>query len=206
MRCLPLFLLLTLATLARAASLPPLAPNDPAWSDLVAAFASQPDATAEFSEKRFFPFRKAPLELSGHSRVSRSHGLSLDYLAPEKRTVIFDEQGMLVRQADGESPAPSDPRAAAANLALVQVLRFDLAALATTFELTGQRDGSAWTITLAPRRAEVRRAVAEIVVSGEATQVRRIVIRRSAKQYVEIAVGVARPTPFTPAELQRFFR
>lgn len=206
MRRLTLLFLLTLLPVAGAEPLPLIVPDAPAWTELAATFASRPDASAEFTEKRFFPFRKAPLELSGVSRVSTARGLSLDYTAPEKRTVILDVQGMLVRQADGESAAPADPRASAANAALVHILRFDLAALARNFDLFGRRDGATWALTLVPRAEDLRRVVAEIAVTGEATDVRHIVIRRSAKQYVEITIGVARPAPFTAEELQRFFR
>ncbi|MCX6953910.1 MAG: hypothetical protein NTV51_17310 [Verrucomicrobia bacterium] len=207
MRRLPFLLLLAFAPLLRAADpLPPLSPDDPAWSDLVKAFARLSDSTADFAEKRFFPFRKTPLELSGVSRVAPARGLSLDYLVPERRTVILDDRGMLIREAGGESVAPSDPRVSTGNLALVQVLRLDLAALALTFELSGRRMGDNWMLTLVPHTAELRRAIAEIGVTGEAAQVRTIVIRRSAKQSVEITVGPAHPTPFTTEDLQRFFR
>lgn len=202
----PFLFLLTLATLVRAGTSPSLAPDDPAWADLAATFAHQPDATADFTEKRFFSFRKAPLELSGVSRVSPTRGLSLDYATPEKRTVILDDRGTIVRQSEGASTAPSDPRASAANAALVHVLRFDLPALAGDFNLFGRRDGGTWTLTLVPRAGELRRAVAEIVVTGAAAEVRRIVIRRAANQYVEITVGPARATPFTSQDLKRYFR
>lgn len=202
---LALLLCALFAGLLRAAPAPRLDPDDPAWRDLAATFAHQPDATADFSERRSFPFRKTPLELSGVSRVSPTRGLSLHYLAPDERTVVIDDAGMIVRQADGTAAAP-DPRASAANAALVHVLRFDLAALAVDFALFGERAGPAWTLTLVPLAADLRRAVGEIVVSGEPAQVRRIVIRRSSTQAVEILVGPARPTPFGAAELARFFR
>jgi hypothetical protein len=206
MRRLSLIFFFALATLSRADPLPPLTASDPAWSDLVALFADRPDAAADFSEKRFFPFRRTPLELSGVSRYSTTRGLSLDYTTPEKRTVILDSQGMLMRQRDGEADAPGDPRATAANAALIHVLRFDLTALALNFDLFGQRDGEAWTLAVVPRAPDLRQAVSDIVVTGQSAEVRRIVIRRSAKQYVEITVGAARLAPFTPEELKRFFR
>ena len=210
---LSLFLILALAAQPAAAAADELtdpahrlAPNDPAWNDVTAAFAQKPDATAAFSEQRFFPFKKEPVELTGEVRIASARGLSLHYLKPEERTVIFDGQGTLLREAGGESAPPSDPRANFANAALVQVLRFDLAALAGSFEVFGQRDGKAWTLALVPRAEELRRAVSEIIVAGEAAEVHRIAIRRTPKQSIEILVGPAKPTPFTPAELKRFFR
>ena len=183
-----------------------ITPGDPAWQDLATTFARKPDATANFSEQRFFPFKKAPVELKGESRVSVARGLSLHYTAPEERTVILDAQGVLVRDARGENAAPPDPRAAAANAALVQVLRFDLPALAENFELFGQRDGPVWKLAFVPRAAELRRAVGLILVAGGPDAVNRIEIRRSAKQYVAILIGPPRSAPFTAEELRRFFR
>lgn len=183
-----------------------ISPDDPAWKDLAATFAHQPEATADFSEQRFFPFKKTPVELKGESRVSVARGLSLHYTAPEERTVILDAQGVLVRDARGETAAPSDPRAAAANAALVQVLRFDLSALAETFDLFGQREGAAWTLVVVPRAADLRRAVGQIVIAGDTAAVHRIELRRSAKQYVAILIGPPRPAPFTTEELKRYFR
>ncbi len=213
MNRLPLLLVWLFATFARAAEPAALTtpafrltPGDPAWADLVATFARRPDGIADFSEQRFFPFKKTPVELRGVSRVSATRGLSLHYTAPEERIVILDALGVLVRDARGESAAPADPRAAAANAALVQVLRFDLPALAETFELFGRRDGAAWELAFVPRAADLRRTVGQISVAGSADAVHRIEIRRSAKQSVTILIGPPRATPFTAEELTRFFR
>lgn len=214
MKFLPFcFLWLLLATTPRAAEANALtepsnriAAEDPAWKDLAATFAHRPDAIADFSEQRFFPFKKEPVELRGESRVSAARGLSLHYTAPEDRIVILDSQGVLVRDTRGENAPPADPRAAAANAALVQVLRFDLAVLATTFEIFGRREGPAWTLAFVPRAADLRRAVGQIIVAGAADAVSRIEIRRSAKQHITILIGPPRPAPFTADELTRFFR
>lgn len=183
-----------------------IAPDDPAWRELAARFAQRPEGTAPFFERRVFPFRLTPIELEGESRVSPGRGLSLHYTAPEERIVVLDAQGMLVRDARGETTAPDDPRAAAANAALVQVLRFDLPALAAHFELYGRREGEAWTLAFVPRVEEVRRRVGTITVAGRADALERIEIRQSARQYVAIGLGPVRATAFTAAELQRFFR
>lgn len=192
------------------------APTDPAprlilaapeWSDLTAAFARHPDITADFTEQRYFPFKKKPVELQGEVRVSAARGLSLHYTAPEVRTVILDEQGVLIRAAAGEKAPPADPRAAAANNALRHVLRFDLAALEPDFELYGQRDGDGWTLQLVPRTDTLRRSVGRITVTGLAATIRHIEIRRTAKQAVVILIDPpCSVAAFTDAELKTFFR
>ncbi|MDI1250682.1 MAG: glycosyltransferase [Lacunisphaera sp.] len=185
-----------------------IAAASPAWADLVSAFADHADITADFTERRHFPFKQEPVELQGEVRVSSKRGLSLHYTAPTETTIILDEQGLLLRAASGEQARPADPRAAAANEALRHLLRFDLAALARDFELFGQRDaGPAWTLVLVPRTETLRRSVGRITAAGEAATIRRIEIRRSARQAIVITIDMPRPpAAFTADELKRFFR
>jgi glycosyltransferase involved in cell wall biosynthesis len=184
-----------------------LPPAAPAWGDLIAAFARNPDITADFTEQRFFPFKKQPVELSGEVRVSSRHGLSLRYTTPDERTVILDDQGVLIRAPAGEKAPLADPRAAAANAALLNVLRFDFVTLEKDFELYGQRDGTAWTLVLVPRTEALRRSVGRITVAGDGASVSRIEIRRSAKQAILISIAPPRSAAaFTADELKRFFR
>jgi glycosyltransferase involved in cell wall biosynthesis/outer membrane lipoprotein-sorting protein len=183
--------------------LPPAATE---WSDLIAAFAGNGDITAGFTEQRHFPFKKEPVELRGEVRVSRPRGLSLQYTAPDERTVILDDHGVLIRAPAGEKTPPADPRAAAANAALLKVLRFDLAALEQDFELYGRRDGPAWTLGLVPRTDALRRSVGRITVTGEAAAISRIEIRRTARQAIVIAIGPPRRVKFGGEEVERYFR
>ncbi|MDI1336305.1 MAG: glycosyltransferase [Lacunisphaera sp.] len=184
-----------------------LTPAAPGWRELAGAFTQHPDAVADFSERRFFPFKREPVELQGEVRVSATRGLSLHYTAPAESTVILDEQGLLMRAAAGEKTVPADPRAAAANAALRHIVRFDLAALEVDFEIYGQREGASWALTLVPRTEAARRNVGRINVAGEAATLRRIEIRRTAKQAIEITIAPPRPAAaFTAAELKTFFR
>ncbi len=209
-----LVLLMVGATLTPAAEPDPLvnteqrlAAGASGWSDLVATFSNQPDTTADFSERRFFPFRKDPVALRGEVRISTARGLSLRYLEPESRIVILDDQGMIVRSETGEQGAPMDPRAGPANAALRHILRFDFNALEADFELYGRRDADQWTLALVPRSAELRRGIGRITVTGDATTVRRIELRRSARQYIEILINAPRPRePFSPDDVKKFFR
>ena len=185
---------------------PRIAVDTPEWRELMQAFARQPDLSATFEERRFFQFRKDPIVLHGVARVSRERGLSLHYSAPEERVVILDAQGVLVRDAAGKS-LPSDPRAEAANRALLQVLRLDLAALEKDFDLHGARSEQAWTLALVPQAEALRRSTGTIHVSGEGTQVRGIELRRSARQRIEINLTVTDPAAkFGADDVARYFR
>jgi hypothetical protein len=184
-----------------------LAPAAPGWSDLVEAYANHPDTTARFKELRFFPFKKGAVLLQGEVHVSSSRGLSLHYIKPEDRTVILDDDGVLIRVDKNSKTVPADPRAAAANEALRNVLRMDLAALEKDFELYGQRDGDTWSLALVARTPELRRSVGSIQVNGESTTIRRIEIRRTAKTAIEILIEPpSSRAAFTEEELERFFR
>jgi glycosyltransferase involved in cell wall biosynthesis len=184
--------------------LPPVATT---WNDLSAAFAQNGDVTADFTERRHFPFKKDPVVLTGEVRVSAARGLSLHYLTPDERTVILDDQGVLIRVADGQKAPPTDPRAANANRALLHLLRFDFAGLEQDFELYGRREDKEWELALVPRSEELRRSVGRITAAGEGATIRRIEIRRTEKQAIEIAIAAPRPAaPFTAEQLKMFFR
>lgn len=185
----------------------PAPEREDAWADLRRAFAQRPDTRAQFTELRHFPFRRAPVELKGVVRVSNEHGLSLHYADAEERTVILDEEGMLVRTDRGDSAPPVDPRAGAANEALLHILRLDLPALEQVFVLNRNREESRWTLELTPREASLQRAIERIVVVGEADHVRFIEIRRSARQTIEIHIAQPESVERFPAdELAQFFR
>lgn len=184
-----------------------LAAETPEWRELTARFARRGDVAAEFEEKRHFPFRAAPIALRGEVRVSRERGLSLHYAPPQERTLIIDAQGMLIREPAGGNSVPPDPRANAANDALRHVLAFNFDALATGYELYGRREGEAWSLGLVPRDPGVRRAIGNILVSGEGDAVRRIELRRSAKQHIDIVIAPPRPAAaFSAQELAKYFR
>lgn len=210
------WLLVPAASVAGAAEPHPLvspahrvAPEDPAWKEWLAMVERRPRTlVSEFEERRHFAFKKTATVLKGEARVSAEHGLSLHYLAPEGRIVIIDDRGLLIRERGRDVTPPADSRAAAANAALLHLLRFNLHSLAASFEIYGQREGIGWSLALVPRLESVRRSVGIISVSGEAARVSRIELRRSATQRVEILIAPPRAAdePFTPEELKRFFR
>ena len=181
--------------------------DDPAWTDIASGLQAERSVTAAFTENRWFPFRKIPTVLRGESRVSADHGLSLHYTDPKEQIVIIDDKGLLTRATSRDTVAPEDPRAGAANSALLHVLRFDLAGLAKTFELYGVRTGAAWQLALVPKDDSLRRTLGRISIEGEGPAVRRIELRRSPVQRVEILIAPPTSTaPFSDEELHRFFR
>lgn len=182
--------------------------NDAAWRPLFAALAAKGGVESAFTEWRWFRVRKEPVVLTGVMRFSPARGLSLAYLAPERRTVIADAQGLLVRDARGRSRAvPADARASGATAALLPVMRFDLAALARTFAVHAARAGAAWRFDFVPRDPAQARALGRLVVFGEDETVRRLEFRQSERQRVEIEIGETRTgVTFGAEDEQRYFR
>jgi hypothetical protein len=184
-----------------------IAQDSPEWRRLAGELRSEAAVTAGFTEFRWFAFKNTPTVLKGEVRVSADRGLSLHYLEPEEQTVIIDQQGGLLRSATGDRAMPSDPRADAANFALLHLLRLDLALLSESFELYGRNADSGWILALVPRDAELRRSLGTIAVDGKGSAIIRIELRRSATQRVEITMTAPRTAgSFSPDELRRYFR
>lgn len=182
--------------------------RDPAWRELVAKLAPTKTRQSSFEERRYFPFRKAPIVLQGEIRIVPELGLSLRYLEPEPRILIVDAKGLLMRDAEGrERTPPADSRAQAATSALVHVLRFDLGALQKEFAVHGRRDGSAWALAFVPRDPAFANLLGALVVSGERDALRKIEMIKSPTQRIEITVrDTKEDVIFTGDTLRRFFR
>lgn len=178
------------------------------WKPLLDALAAKGAIEAKFTERRFFTFRREPTVLKGVIRVSPEKGLSLQYVEPEATMVIVDAAGLIIRDRNGrEHEMAAGSRAAGAIAALLPVMRFDLDALAPSFDIRATRDVAGWRIEFTPRDPDAARALGSIAVSGSLTDVAHLEFRRSATQRIEIDVGETRSgVVFTPDELSRYFR
>ena len=178
------------------------------WEPLLKRLQSKKDIYARFTENRFLPFKKIPQVFTGEIRLSRERGMSLRYLTPEERTLVVDEKGVLAKDRTGRvRELPADARAMAATTALLHVMRFDLSALSQQFDVYAAGDAATWHFAFEPKDEALAKTLARLVVTGEQDQVRRIVMRRSALQSVEILIrDVLDGVNFTADEVQRHFR
>lgn len=162
------------------------------WNGLLPRLATHDWVAAEFSERRYFPFRNQPVTLTGDLLLSPQHGLSLRYRDVDARTpetIIIDGDGILMRHADGrERSAPNDARATAVQRVLFDVLRLDLPKLGASFDLYAAGDEHAWQLGLLPVANDARRAAQRVTLSGDATSVRELVIDRGNGQRIEISM------------------
>ncbi|HMD59905.1 MAG TPA: outer membrane lipoprotein carrier protein LolA [Opitutaceae bacterium] len=178
------------------------------WRPLVEALAAKGTVMAAFTERRFFPFRRAPMLLRGVLRISPERGLSLQYTDPDESILIADSVGLLLKDREGHlRDLPSGPRGTGAMAALLPIMRFDLQALYPRFLIRACRSGAEWRFDFTPRDQETARSLGAISVRGSDSDVRRLEFRRSSSQRVEIEVGETRTgVAFSPAELKQFFR
>ena len=182
--------------------------NDADWQPLLSDLRSKPPLKAVFEERRFFPFRKNPVTLTGEIRLDAERGLSLHYLTPDDRIMVVDSRGgFMIDEKSRRRELPDDPRAQAATRALLNVMRFDLTALDRNFELFGVRDGSVWRFAFVPRPGVLAEVLFPIIVTGEGALLREIEMRKTGSQRVQIIIGeTATGVTFSADELARFFR
>ncbi len=210
---------LTLAALPLRAELPPslIAPayqlvpgqNDAAWQPLLAALKAKSPILATFKERRFFPFKKNPVVLTGEIRLDPALGLSLHYQVPEERILVVDDRGGFMRNGKGQRlhDLPDDPRAQAATRALLHVMRFELGELARDFSVYAARDGADWRFAFVPLPGPLANVLQPITVTGQDELVRTLEMKKSAAERVFIQIGETRThVTFNSTELTRFFR
>jgi hypothetical protein len=178
------------------------------WRPLIAALASKGALQADFTESRFFPFRREAMVLRGVLRISPERGLSLQYTFPESEILVADAEGLLLRDDRGRSRSISaSSREGGAIASLLPIMRFDLPALFPAFVVRARRGAEGWQFEFTPRESGDAGSLGTITVCGSGADVRHLEFRRSASQRVEIDVGETRAgAAFTPAELARFFR
>ena len=182
--------------------------HDPAWSTLFARLSASKTRQSRFEERRYFPFRSTPVVLKGIIRIIPERGLSLNYLEPDRRIMIIDAKGALLRDAEGRERAiPADARAQTVTSALVSVLRFDVAELQKSFVIYGRHEGTTWTLGFVPRDPAITEMLGSLVVSGEQNQLNRIEMTRSATQRIEIIIRDQQEDVIFPGDvIDRYFR
>jgi hypothetical protein len=178
------------------------------WKPLIGALASKGPMQANFTEHRYFPFRREPMVLKGVLRISPERGVSLQYTDPEPNILIADPKGLILRDRGGHSREISAAsREGGAIASLLPIMRFDLPALFPRFVIRAQRTDGGWQFEFTPRDVDAARSLGSITLSGTGTEVRHLEFKRSASQRVEIEVDQTRSgTVFTPEEQARFFR
>ena len=178
------------------------------WGPLLLKLANQGAVYSTFSEERWFPIRKKPTVLEGELRFSQELGLSLRYLKPEEKMMILDDKGLLLRDAKGRQKASSqDTAGSELGRSLMSIFAFDPEQLRERFFVCGNRDGEDWRIDLQPRDPKQAALLGTVTVFGRGEEIRRLMIKKSGNQRVEITIRATRQVSgFTQDERRRYFR
>jgi len=161
-----------------------------------------------FEEKRYFPFRKTPIEVTGILRTGKGRGVSISY--PKNRTVIiYDEMGILMRRIakDGSFREKSPDIDSSNTIALLgAAFNFDQEKLGSVFTLAWQGDDGGWDILMEPRDSEEEK-LEDIAISGKGSVVDSIVMRFADQRRIEIhPKEEIRKIQFTEEEEAVYFR
>lgn len=170
MLCLPLLAMLAALPQLRAQELAPIDLRQPPqqWQSLFTALASHPRIESDFTELRYFPFRRFPRQLEGRMVFDHGRGMALEYLSPSRYTVFVQPQGgiRIVRGADTDE-VPQNAASATMLRLMPQLMVFSPKALADTFNARGQmQEGGNWQLSLKPPRIGDLPGVQEIRMSG----------------------------------------
>ncbi len=176
------------------------------WASLRESVASRPWAVADFAERRYFPFRNRPVELTGTVWYGRAEGLTLNYLSPGREVVRVDASGVRVIESEAGSRERTLPdRGREVPMALLSLFRLDFAGLAETFEIEGWRGANEWALRLTPRE-EAAAPIRRMELRGGGAEVTHIVIELSSRRRIELALAnTAHPNAMDDDERARAF-
>jgi hypothetical protein len=182
--------------------------DDPTWRPLLEALAAKGSIEAEFTEQRWFSFRRDPVVLTGEIRRSPELGLSLRYLEPDEKMMIVDDRGIVLRNARGWSrQLKPGGRAPNSGEVLLRVLRFDWAGLSRDFAVQAARNEDSWRFDFVPLTDEFAGSVGTITVWGQGEAVTQLEMNPTDGPRIEILIGRSREdVTFTPDEVKKFFR
>jgi hypothetical protein len=208
LRHLPLFLLalVSVSAPAFAADQPYATELSDSWRIRLTQLAEPRTLVAEFTERRYTPFKKMPVRVRGTVRIERAHGLSLEYDNAHAPVVILDDHGLLLRYKDGrEQPAPAE---AESGLRLLHaLLTFDLATLETSYAITATGDPAGKWSFVFTRKDDIDAPYKELALEGAADLLTGIRLAKTDQARIEIAVEKPQINAVvTPEDLQRYFR
>jgi hypothetical protein len=162
----------------------------------------------EFKEKRFFSFRKKPIEVEGVLRLWNDVGVSIAY--PKKRTLLIaDDLGVLMREfrKDGSFRQKAFDLKKMDTIRLLKAaFEFDRVELERLFYLKWMEDEDQWSIIMTPRDKEEQN-IEVVRMIGRELIIERIDLVFSGKKKIAILPLVDRSkSAFSEEEKVRYFR
>ncbi len=172
------------------------------YSDSVAA------REIPFEEKRYFPFRKAPVEVAGVLRMWKRKGISISY--PKYRTlIIYDDKGVLMRKVSKDGTVReriTDIESSNTIALLGAAFGFDQVRLHQIFSMTWEESEKGWKILMVPNDPEERK-LESVSIFGDKLQIESIVLSFVDRKRIEILPQEEIPkNGFSGAEETKYFR
>ncbi|WP_454766325.1 outer membrane lipoprotein carrier protein LolA [Cupriavidus campinensis] len=198
------------AALALLAALPPLPVHaEDLLASVAARLADAPVIRGRFEQTRRLSGFSNPLVSRGDFVLARGRGVVWQTREPFPSSLLVTPDKLVMRGADGsvqqQMQADAQPAMRVVGESMIAVLRGDLRALSTRFDVTGRLVGKAgWTLTLTPTDAGTRRVFTRIVLAGDKF-VRDVRLEEgSGDSTVVRMIDPVAAAKLTPAEEQRF--
>lgn len=174
-------------------ALAPLArqPADQLLDQVFIAVAHQPLVATPFIERRISALSNRPLESGGTLNFEPSGNIEKLTTAPIRESVILSAEAIAIRGASGVTKTirfDAQPELAAYAHGLRAILAGDVKSLRRFFEFKAAGTINRWEIRLMPLDAGMRRAISQILVSGEKGRVRLIETTESGGDVNELTL------------------
>lgn len=172
-------------------------------AEVSARVAQAPVIRGQFEQLRRLAGFSNPLRSRGDFVVARGKGMVWATREPLVSTMVATPAALVVRGADGavqqQLRADAQPGMRMMGDAMLALMRADFAPLAQTFAIDGAVTGRAgWQLTLVPRDARMRHAIARIELSGD-RYLREIRVIEAGGDSTEVRLqavqGADAPTP-----------
>ncbi len=192
-RCGPWVLLAALATpLPAAPSDPstPSAPSDP-LDALMSELAHRRHGHVSFTEVEYLAVLERPLESAGELLYDAPDRLEKRTFTPRPETLVL-AHGILSATRAGHTRTlalASAPQLAPLLESLRATLAGDRAALESLFSVRLEADPPRWTLHLTPRDPAAVRLVAEVVISGERSDLQTVEILEADGDRSRLTLG-----------------
>ncbi len=187
-------------------------------SDLLQRFRQSPGVYAEFTEEKYITLLKAPLTSAGQLYYDPKFGLVRRTLSPRPSTMYLTQDKLVLVDGKGRRDVDLSGRGSVQALvySFLNVLRGDEQVLKRTFLLSFSRPSdndatrddpaNAWSLTLEPKGAELKRLVRSVRFLGVGAQLTEMyVVETTGDQTTLRLTKLDAQRQFSSQEKQRLF-
>ncbi len=161
---------------------------------------------AKFNESRKIKFKRTPKLFTGIIRSAQNRGISLEYIKPTSRIIIFDDQGLVIK-SDNKTKIVNLGENTQSIAIFKQLIHLDIDLLESSFDFYFEKTPNDWTLGLLPKSKSVSNQFKELVVRGNEQYLKEIKIVHSSLNIRNIIIDT-KSVKFNLDEnsLDRYFR